>query len=349
MIEKEGARSSTGQLQGGPESKDIARATDVQALRKEADQTKKELANAKAELSSVKKLLLALSEQAGSEFPKLPDLASRLEKLETSSSSFSKEIADLTLTAEKFHFIGEKLVQMERRLSDEEAALEALRTSHGDQALTWLENRVSQLWEGERERLDLDKILVAESNDNSEEEERESELQSRLENLESAFESFEGAIAKVDQSAGQSDQQLLASFRTVVNDVRRCIQRCELLEKLPEIRVMVKRYERSLAIHAVLSDRWKGEREPKVEEEEEGSERRFMSHGNENSRSSPDLGRTGPARFIGRQKANGKNKQFRTVADWIKPHTPMVPDPVWKGTFASSPLKLPPLKTNQWK
>merc|ERR1719327_504083 len=59
-------------------------------------------------------------------------------------------------------------------------------------------------------------------------------------------------------SVVQPESQIWSSLRGVIKDVRRCLSRCELLYQLPEIKVLVKRFQRSLEVNAILHEKWVG-------------------------------------------------------------------------------------------
>jgi len=171
-------------------------------------------------------------------------------------------------------------------------------------------------------------------------------LENRLQNLEEAL----------DQATHQSvESEVFNGLKAVMKDVRQCLQRCELLYQLPEIRVMVKRFERSLQVNAILHERWLGPGAGRAQpgnsavdallerpssHTSDGGE--GMQRNSEHARSAPDLkvakareGRSGLG--AKRSSRNGEKKPFRTVVDWCRPHTPLKVDPVLKhGSRAAS-------------
>merc|ERR1712187_54144 len=79
--------------------------------------------------------------------------------------------------------------------------------------------------------------------------ERQLNIESRLNQLEEQLDSASGL---------PPESEILSGMKMVVKDVRRCLQRCELLFQLPEIKMFVKRFRRSLEMNAVLHERWLG-------------------------------------------------------------------------------------------
>lgn len=303
------------------------------------------------------------------EATKVPDLSKRLSDLENLITGSVKDVEQTKVTATKMDVFESQLkdvrktiIELERRLSAEERGLEQLK-GPGNDPLGWLENRVATLVEGERERQELDKAIHAEAEQQDQEEQLQP-LESRLNALESQF-------CDTISKAGRHDQKFVQSFRNVVEDVKSCIKRCELLERLPEIRQFVKQYQASLSIGAVLSDGWKGpdglkhsddKMHSDVETQSQMSgEFSHRSTGDEMTRSTPDLH---SERKYGHKNRKGRGgdedlrvskKGFRTVGDWVKPHPPLIPEPVWRGTFApvkpphSEAVKLPAVKAGTIK
>jgi len=164
--------------------------------------------------------------------------------------------------------------------------------------------------------------------------ERQTIMEVRLKQLEEQLDSA---------SVVQPESQIFTSLKAVIKDVRRCLSRCELLYQLPEIKMFVKRFQRSLEVNAILHEKWigPGGRAPSRGQEDEsqqvrpgsasnlGSEDQGMSRDNDMSRSAPNLRAKG---LKGGAKQDGvKKKPFRTVVDWCRPHTPLKIDPVFKG------------------
>lgn len=158
-----------------------------------------------------------------------------------------------------------------------------------------------------------------------------------------------------------SSSALLSGLGVIIKDVRLCLQRCELMYQLPEIRLFVKRFMRSLQVSAVLNQRWLGPGAGKVvngvsavtaateacaKEDaaggpgveqgrnsrtppEGGGGHRMLGGQDSMSASAPDLG--GGSRYgkmKRKQGVDGKKRPFRTVVDWTRPHTPLAVGPV---------------------
>lgn len=161
--------------------------------------------------------------------------------------------------------------------------------------------------------------------------ERQSMMEARLKQLEEHIDSA---------SVVSPESQIFSSLKSVIKDVRRCLSRCELLYQLPEIKAFVKRFQRSLEVNAILHEKWLGPAAPKRQHEELSLEQRpvtapgeeFMTRDSDMTRSAPDLrargGRQGPT---GKKSESVKKKPFRTVVDWVRPHTPLKIDPLFKG------------------
>merc|ERR1712110_43156 len=79
--------------------------------------------------------------------------------------------------------------------------------------------------------------------------ERQLEMESRLQQLE---DQLDGA------NVVQPESEIVQSMKGVIRDVKRCLQRSELLFQLPEVKLFVKRFRRSLEMNAVLHERWLG-------------------------------------------------------------------------------------------
>jgi hypothetical protein len=172
--------------------------------------------------------------------------------------------------------------------------------------------------------------------------ERQTVMEVRLAQLEDQLDSA---------SVVMPDSQIFSGLKGVVKDVRRCLSRCELLYQLPEVKVFVKRFQRSLQVNAILHDKWLGPSEPgrrqplgDASPDRPGSaagsnagEDQRLNRDNELSHSAPDLrakglGKGGSALVGGkREGAGAKKKPFRTVVDWVRPHTPLKIDPVYRG------------------
>lgn len=178
--------------------------------------------------------------------------------------------------------------------------------------------------------------------------EREQIVEERLAQLEEQLEG--GSVL--------SESQVAEGFRAVVGDVRRCLKRCELLSQLPEIKLFIKRFRMSLAVNAILSEGWVGPGKAKAASPEVAPEPRPASTSrprsgaestrpersltkDEHSRSLPDFShskRTGKLASPAGTNRRTTKKPFRTVGDWVRPHTPMTVDPVWKGHPMLSPV-----------
>lgn len=162
--------------------------------------------------------------------------------------------------------------------------------------------------------------------------ERQMEMETRLQQLE---DQLDGA------SILQPESEIIKSMKAVCKDTRRCLQRCELIFQLPEIKLFVKRFRKSLEVNAILHERWLGPDavRKKSEEAQEKSEppaassesTKGLTKHADISRSAPDLARKGKAEAPGLKKGDSKKKPFRTVVDWCRPHTPLKLDPQFKG------------------
>lgn len=165
--------------------------------------------------------------------------------------------------------------------------------------------------------------------------ERQTQMESRLKQLEEQLDSA---------SVVMPESHIFGSLKAVIKDVRRCLSRCELLYQLPEIKMFVKRFQRSLEVNAILHEKWigpgAGKRQLPDDELENRPRSALGSHRSEDqmtrdseiSRSAPDLrarGRGGGS--SGKKQEGVKKKPFRTVVDWCRPHTPLKIDPMFKG------------------
>jgi hypothetical protein len=163
--------------------------------------------------------------------------------------------------------------------------------------------------------------------------ERQSVMEARLKQLEEQLDSA---------SVVMPESQIFSSLRAVIKDVRRCLSRCELLYQLPEIKMFIKRFQRSLEVNAILHEKWigpgAGKRTP-AEGAAEQDQEDVSNHPSEGqmirdaeySRSAPDLR---AKRGLGKRGEGPKKKPFRTVVDWVRPHTPLKLDPMFKGAGA---------------
>lgn len=107
-------------------------------------------------------------------------------------------------------------------------------------------------------------------------------------------------------------------LNSIVQDVRLCLKRCELILQLPEIKTFIRKFQSSLQVNAVLHDRWLGPRQ-----DEEPSAPKI-----EQCKSMGDL--TSVAADPCRPKRGAgevPKRPFRTVTDWARPHTPLTLDP----------------------
>merc|ERR1712107_358983 len=119
----------------------------------------------------------------------------------------------------------------------------------------------------------------------------------------------------------------------------------ELLFQLPEVKLFVKRFRRSLEMNAVLHERWlgpEGMKKPPTADENESRPDTAMTEGKGlgQSRSTPEL-RAKASKAPGapgkkNEKGDGKKKPFRTVVDWCRPHTPLKLDPQSRGALPTS-------------
>jgi len=151
----------------------------------------------------------------------------------------------------------------------------------------------------------------------------------------------EGDDSKEEANPVGAEQDFVQGLKFIVQDVRKCLKRCELLVQLPEIRVFMRRFQRSLEVNAILHEKWvgpDGARSPKAEVESQSglpSRNSFASQSLPNFATSPETSRddadTRPR--SGMKGSAVKKKPFRTVVDWTRPHTPLALEPV---------LQLPP-------
>jgi len=160
---------------------------------------------------------------------------------------------------------------------------------------------------------------------------RQVQMESRLDSLEE----------QIDQAASDSEGQVFAGLKHVMKDVRRCLSRCELVFQLPEIKVFIKRFQRSLALNAILHEKWigpgAGKRSPPDGTDDQPSSAAVgetLVRNTEHARSASELTTATQARRAGNSTRTGKRsdpnkkKPFRTVVDWVRPHTPLKVDPV---------------------
>lgn len=144
------------------------------------------------------------------------------------------------------------------------------------------------------------------------------------------------AEIQTDRAAAADDPGIAETLNALVNDVRYCLKRCELLFQLPQVKAYIKSFQASLQVNAVLQDRWLGPaaREKKVFDEigdapEEDANDTILGGRPEHTQSTGDLP-TAPGGRITGKKSQGEQKKrpFRTVTDWARPHTPLSIDPV---------------------
>lgn len=170
--------------------------------------------------------------------------------------------------------------------------------------------------------------------------ERQTGMEARLTQLEEQLDSA---------SVVAPESQIFSSLKAVIKDVRRCLSRCELLYQLPEIKMFVKRFQRSLEVNAILHKKWLGPEGSRRNQQDEdrpqsaggsrtgsrdGEDQGGMTRDADMSRSAPDLrGKPGSGKSgRGKKTEPGpKKKPFRTVVDWVRPHTPLKIDPMFKG------------------
>lgn len=156
--------------------------------------------------------------------------------------------------------------------------------------------------------------------------ERQREIETRLSKLETELEHASG-----DSHSGNTE--LVHGLRSVVKDVRCCLQRCELLIQLPQIREFVKQFQRSVEANGVLHQRWLGP-DPGVDpfmhrargQEVIGVVRGERTDLLKTKRSNSATPQRGSGSGTGK-KSESKRKPFRTVVDWGRPHTPLSLDP----------------------
>lgn len=154
-------------------------------------------------------------------------------------------------------------------------------------------------------------------------------IESRLKELE---EQLEFSIQKDAQP-----DVALSSVKLIIQDVRFCLQRCELLSQLPEIRLYMKRFQRSLAVNAVIHKRWLGPGTGDKPDNGDGTPfMDMMIDMDGGSLMSPSFqspakmgsSKSAPDIRVGSKRSAVKKKPYRTVVDWCKPHTPLHADPV---------------------
>jgi len=189
-----------------------------------------------------------------------------------------------------------------------------------------------------------------------------SEVQAELEYVRKQTEQRMGELEEaLEQACDQSAQrEVFAGLRAVMQDVRRCMQRCELLYQLPDIRNMIKNFEHSLQVNAILQQRWLGPgagragaphgsaAEQMLQSPGSASKQRRSRDGSkgtvrgmdanlEMARSMPEFPKDASRRQRSpsgkRVSGGGQKKPFRTVVDWVRPHTPLQVDPVPRGGF----------------
>jgi len=176
---------------------------------------------------------------------------------------------------------------------------------------------------------------------------RQMEMETRMQQLEEQLDAA---------SAAQPEINVVDHLKVLMKDVRRCLQRCELLYELPEIKAFVNKFRRSLEMNAVLHDRWLGPAKkgdvqddldergggvdaPRSRDLAGGDQSRTFSRHSEQSRSAPDLKASRAHHREGnasRKKGDVKKKPFRTVVDWVRPHTPLSLDPQFRHAAGAS-------------
>jgi len=175
--------------------------------------------------------------------------------------------------------------------------------------------------------------------------ERQMQIEKQLLALEGKLEQNMAKPAEGDdgkeEAAPPVEQEFVQGLKFIVQDVRKCLKRCELLVQLPEIRMFMRRFQRSLEVNAMLHEKWvgpDGARSPRAEDEAQAgmpSRGNFATQSLPNFGTSPEASRDG-ADVHARTGMKGtavKKKPFRTVVDWTRPHTPLALEPV---------LQLPP-------
>jgi len=197
--------------------------------------------------------------------------------------------------------------------------------------------------------------------------EKQQMVESRVRQLE---ESLEETLAQE-----QLPEAIGRSLRSICEDVGFCLQRCQLFGQLPEMQAAIKRFERSLAINAILHAKWQSPLSPK-EEKSISSEHTSLASPSPGfhpapvpgrlsqpnliaSQSAPDLHSNGAGRdkattaasfFPSQNKASksSNKKGVRSVSDWVRPHTPLQIEPLLfsQHTNAQGGLEFSP-KTRQ--
>jgi len=196
--------------------------------------------------------------------------------------------------------------------------------------------------------------------------ERQLQMEKQLVQLENRLEqqylasqvtgSSEVQDSKEPSRPATADSEIVQGLKFIVQDVRKCLKRCELLIQLPEIRMFMRRFQRSLEVNAILHEKWIGpeaSRSPRVEEDLEAGISGMPPRNSMMSQSSPNFnfssGAPSPessrddsdmrASSRGGMKGSVRKKPFRTVVDWTRPHTPLALEPVLQ--VGARSVKLP--------
>mmetsp|Transcript_53907 Transcript_53907/g.174138 ORF Transcript_53907/g.174138 Transcript_53907/m.174138 type:complete len:963 (-) Transcript_53907:68-2956(-) len=198
-------------------------------------------------------------------------------------------------------------------------------------------------------------------------ERQQAEYMEKQHAVESRLHQLEGFLEESTQQH-ELPPQVAEGMKKMCEDVGFCLQRCQLIGQLPEIQLYIKRFQRSLAMNAILHSHWVPPPEKlsdgklssalgagarslsKTAASPEGSlERRGQPppasppEGGRRlaaSQSAPDMQLQGagkdkasPAVGAKKGKAQGASKSqkkpYRTVVDWVRPHTPLAVEPVF--------------------
>eukprot|EP00931_Biecheleriopsis_adriatica_P041339 TRINITY_DN23641_c0_g1_i1.p1 TRINITY_DN23641_c0_g1~~TRINITY_DN23641_c0_g1_i1.p1 ORF type:complete len:721 (+),score=193.18 TRINITY_DN23641_c0_g1_i1:250-2163(+) len=143
---------------------------------------------------------------------------------------------------------------------------------------------------------------------------------------------MEAKLAKLKEQLESDNPDLTETLGAVVQDIRYCLKRCELLFQLPEIKQYIKRFQASLQVNAVLQDRWLG---PSARSKgafddlgEDGADETALGAKPDHVKSTGDLTTHTRLDLVHKaKKGESKKRPFRTVTDWARPHTPLSIDP----------------------
>jgi len=139
---------------------------------------------------------------------------------------------------------------------------------------------------------------------------RDQKLDECVEKQQALDSKVKALVKRLDESqAGTNAME--GGLKGMVQDVKLCLHRCELLLQVPQIREFVKAFQKSSDTNAVLMDDWKGGGG--------GTDGGASEKGSTHTKASH--------RESARSKGTRKSAQFRSVDDWGRPHTPIECDP----------------------